>query len=106
MATETSIEAARSRIQRLVEEVAALSKSDLPSEEFFPKFLDHVVSACDAKGGAVWLVGSRAADNKNEFQLCAQIDFDSSLFQSDQSQRTALFKIITDVVRSGQPSVL
>src|ERR1043166_4816739 len=106
MANEPSIEAARNRIQRLVEEIAALSKAELPSEEFFPKFLDRVVAACDAKGGAVWLVGSRAADNKNEFQLCAQIAFESSLFQSDEAQRTALLKILTDVVRSGQPSVL
>ena len=38
------------------------------------------MAASDAKGGAVWLVGSRAQDNKSEFQLCAQADFASSLF--------------------------
>ena len=57
MATEATIEAARTRIQRLVEQIAALSKADVPSEEFFGKFLERVVAAADAKGGAVWLVG-------------------------------------------------
>ena len=105
MATEATIEAARTRIQRLVEQIAALSKADVPSEEFFGKFLERVVAASDAKGGAVWLVGSRAQDNKSEFQLCAQADFASSLFQTDETQRTALLKILTDVVR-GKTAVI
>jgi hypothetical protein len=101
MATETAtIEAARTRIQRLVEQIAALSKAEISSEEFFAKFLERVCGATDARGGAVWLVGSRAQDNKSEFQLCAQVEFDSSLFGADEGQRTAILKILTDVVRS------
>jgi hypothetical protein len=101
MATEAAtIEAARTRIQRLVEQIAALSKAEILSEEFFAKFLERVCGATDAKGGAVWLVGSRAQDNKSEFQLCAQIDFESCLFGTDETQRTTILKILTDVVRS------
>ena len=107
MATEAAtIEAARSRIQRLVEQIAALSKAEISSEEFFGKFLERVISATDAKGGAVWLVGSRAQDNKSEFQLCAQIDFASSLFGSDEGQRTTILKILTDVVRNQNAVIL
>lgn len=106
MATDPSIEAARNRIQRLVEEIAALSKAELPSEEFFQKFLERVVTASDAKGGAVWLVGSRAQDNKSEFQLCAQVDFVSSLFQSDEDQRTGLLNVLTDVVKNKRALIL
>lgn len=106
MANDISIEAARTRIQTLVEEVAALSKADLPSEEFFPKFLQRVVAACDAKGGAVWLVGSRAQDNKSEFQLCAQVDFASSAFRTDEAQRTLLLQMLTNVVKHRRASVL
>ena len=57
MAQEQTIEAARNRIQRLVEEIAALSKKEMRSEEFFEQFLTRVVQATDAKGGAIWLVG-------------------------------------------------
>ena len=107
MATEAAtIEAARTRIQRLVEQIAALSKAEVSSEEFFGKFLERVVSAADAKGGAVWLVGSRAQDNKSEFQLCAQVGFESSLFGSDETQRTAILKILTEVVRTKNAIIL
>ncbi len=106
MANETTIEQARNRIQRLVEEIAALSSSDLTSEEFFQKFLDRVVAATDAKGGAVWLVASRGQDNSNEFQLCAHANFESSLFQSDENQRAAILKILTSVVQSKRALVL
>jgi len=106
MATEAAtIEAARTRIQRLVEQIAALSKAEVSSDEFFGKFLERVISATDAKGGAVWLVGSRAQDNKSEFQLCAQVDFASSLFGTDETQRTTILKILTDVVR-GQNAII
>src|SRR5437867_4485970 len=106
MATESSVEAARNRIQRLVEEIAALSKAEIASEEFFPKFLERAVAACDAKGGAIWLVGSRAADNKSEFQLCAQAEFESSLFNSDEAQRTTLLQMLTEVVKNRRPFIL
>src|SRR5438094_1395455 len=105
-ANEPSIEAARNRIQRLVEEIAALSKAELSSDEFFQKFLERVCAASDAKGGAVWLVGSRAQDNKSEFQLCAQVDFASSLFQSDEGQRTGLLKVLTDVVKNNRALIV
>jgi hypothetical protein len=107
MATEAAtIEAARTRIQRLVEQIAALSKADVSSDEFFVKFLERVTAATDAKGGAVWLVGSRAQDNKSEFQLCAQVDFPSSLFGSDEDQRTSVLKILTEVVRTRNSIIL
>jgi len=107
MPTEAAtIEAARTRIQRLVEQIAALSKAEISSEEFFGKFLERVVAATDAKGGAVWLVGSRAQDNKSEFQLCAQVDFAASLFGSDETQRTTILNILTDVVRTKNAVVL
>ena len=59
MAQEPSIEAARTRIQRLVDEIVALTKRDIRSEEYFQEYLTRVVQACDAKGGGVWLVGQR-----------------------------------------------
>lgn len=105
MAQEPSIDAARARIQRLVEEIAALSKREVRSEEYFQEFLTRVVQACDAKGGAVWLVGQRSAEGKSESQLAAQVEFESSLFQSDETQRTNLLKVLNEVVQTKQPMV-
>jgi hypothetical protein len=105
MSQDQSFEAARARIQRLVEEVAALTKRDMRSEEYFQEYLTRVVHACDAKGGAVWLVGQRAGDGKGEFQLAAAVEFESSLFQTDEQQRTNLLKVLAEVVQSRQPMV-
>ncbi|MDB6155071.1 MAG: hypothetical protein JWL90_3524 [Chthoniobacteraceae bacterium] len=103
MAQEPSIEAARTRIQRLVDEIAGLSKKEMRSEEYFAQFLNRVVEACDAKGGAVWLVGK--TEGKSEFQLAAQVEFESSLFQSDEQQRANLLKTLGEVIESKRPLV-
>lgn len=106
MSQEQTIDAARLRIQRLVDEIAALSKKELRSEEYFGEFLVRVVQACDAKGGAVWLVGQRSAEGKAAFELAAQVEFASSLFQSDEGQRAVILKMLADTVTSKAPHVL
>ena len=106
MSQEQTIDAARLRIQRLVDEIAQLSKKDLRSEEYFREFLTRVVAACDAKGGAVWLVQQRAQDGKSSFELAAQVEFESSLFQSDEAQRAVILKMLTDTVVEKKPHVL
>lgn len=105
MAQAQTFEEARTRIQRLVDEIAALSKKEMRSEEYFEQFLVRVVKACDAKGGAVWLVGKGSAEGKNEFQLAAQVEFDATLFQSDEQQRTNILKTINEVVQTKRPLV-
>jgi hypothetical protein len=105
MAQEQSIEAARARIQRLVDEIAALSKREMRTEEYLQQFLVRAVQASDAKGGAVWLVGQRSADGKHEFQLAAAVEFESSLFQSDEEQRRGVLKALSEVVQSKKPLV-
>jgi biotin carboxyl carrier protein len=106
MSQEQAIEAARARIQRLVEEIAILSKKELPTEQFLPEFLNRVVKACDGRGGAVWLVGQRTAEGKSEFQLAAAVEFESSQFQADEIQRALILRALTESVNQRQPLVL
>ncbi|HEX8297239.1 MAG TPA: HlyD family efflux transporter periplasmic adaptor subunit [Chthoniobacteraceae bacterium] len=106
MSQEQSIEAARLRIQRLVDEIAQLSKKELRSEEYFAQFIVRVVQACDAKGGAVWLVQQRGAEGQSSFELAAQVEFESSLFQNDETQRAVLLKMLTDTVTTRKAHVL
>src|SRR5262245_15055426 len=106
MSQEQAIEAARVRIQRLVEEIAVLSKKELPTEQFLPEFLNRVVKACDGRGGAIWLVGQRTAEGKAEFQLAAAVEFESSQFQSDETQRALILRALTEAVNQRKPLVL
>lgn len=103
MSQEQAIEAARNRIQQLVEEIAALSKRDLSTEQFLPEFLARVVKATDARGGAVWLVGQRTAEGKAEFQLGAQVEFESSGFQNDEVQRAVILRALSECVSQRKP---
>lgn len=106
MSQDQAIEAARTRIQRLVEEIALLAKKEMPSEQFFPEFIGRVAKACDARGGAVWLVGQRNAEGNSEFQLAAGIEFESSLFQTDEVQRALLLRAMQECAASRKPIVL
>ncbi len=106
MSQQQSIEAARARIQRLVEEISALAKSEMRSEEFYTQFLQRAVAACDGKGGAIWLVGQKTADGKHELQLAAEMDLASSLFQTDEQQRGVLLRAVGEVVQTKKPLVL
>ncbi len=105
MAQEQSIEAARARIQRLVDEIAVLSKKEMRPEEFFQQFLVRAVQATDAKGGAVWLVGQRGAEGKAEFQLASQIEFESSLFHNDELQHAILLRSMSEAISTKTPQV-
>ena len=106
MSQDQAIDAARTRIQRLVEEIALLAKKDIASEQFFPEFIGRVVKACDARGGAVWLVGPRNAEGNSEYQLAAGIEFESSLFQTDEVQRALLLRAMQQCAATRQPIVL
>lgn len=106
MSQPQSVEAARARIQRLVEEIATLSKGDVRSEEYYQQFLQKAVAACDARGGAVWLVGQRTADGKSEFQLAASADLEASLFQSDEEQRALMLRAMGETVKTRSPCIV
>jgi len=106
MAQDQSIEAARARIQRLVDEIAIISRKEMRSEEYFQEFVVRAVQATDGKGGAVWLVAQRPADGKSEFQLAAQVEFESSLFHADEKQHAILLRALTETVQAKKPVVL
>ena len=90
----------------MVDEISALAKSEMRSEEFYAQFLQRAVAACDGKGGAIWLVGQKTADGKNELQLAAEVEIASSLFQSDEQQRGVLLRAVGEVVQTKKPLVL
>src|SRR5689334_3641430 len=106
MSQPQTVEAARARIQRLVEEIATLSKGEMRSEEYYQQYLTRAVAACDGRGGAVWLVGQRTAEGKSEFQLAAAVELESSAFQSDEQQRAVLLRALAEVVQTKKPSIV
>ena len=66
---QQTVEETKQQIRGLVNEIAALAKSGATAEEFYPEFLQRIVTALAAAGGAVWLL-----DDDRQLKLQYQIN--------------------------------
>ncbi|HVA50316.1 MAG TPA: biotin/lipoyl-binding protein [Pirellulales bacterium] len=73
------IEQTKNQIRGLVVEIAQLAKQDVNAREFYGAFLDRVVSALAAAGGAVWILGEGGA-----LELQYQINFRETRLADNQ----------------------
>ncbi|MCA9173638.1 MAG: HlyD family efflux transporter periplasmic adaptor subunit [Planctomycetales bacterium] len=76
------IEQTKQQIRALVNEIAQISKSDLGADDYYPQFLDRVVQALAALGGAVWMF----ADGQ-QLTLKYQINVSDSLLDDNDDSR-------------------
>lgn len=100
MSTEQSldpnlIEQTKQQIRALVAEIAQLAKEDITPEEFYSGFLNRVVSALAAVGGAVW-----TTNDEGHLALQYQINLqETRLRESEQAQQQhsrLLYKVLSD----------
>ena len=91
------LEQTRQQIRALVAEIAELAKSELTPEQFYPQFLDRVVSALAAVGGAVWTV-----DGEGRLSLQYQINLHQARLEGDAAQRQH-GRLLSQVFRHGEP---
>src|SRR6476660_2875732 len=94
-----TIEKTKQQIRGLVSEIAQLSKSDLGPEEFYSAFLQRVVQALAAVGGAVWAMGEGRKP-----QLSYQINLSERLLDKESEEADKHYKLLDYVVaaNSGQ----
>jgi multidrug efflux pump subunit AcrA (membrane-fusion protein) len=90
-----TIEKTKQQIRGLVGEIAQLSKSDLGPEEFYSAFLQRVVQALAAVGGAVWTLG----EGKKP-QLSYQINIAETLLDPESEEAGKHFRLLDYVVAS------
>ncbi len=81
-----TVEKTKQQIRGLVGEISALSKSELNAEEYYAEFLQRVVQALAAVGGAIWTVGQ-----DRRMDLAYQINLSDTLLDasSDEAERHA-----------------
>ncbi|XZE53664.1 efflux RND transporter periplasmic adaptor subunit [Planctomycetaceae bacterium SH139] len=81
---QQTVEETKKQIRVLVNEIAALGKSGVPAEEYYPQFLQRVVTALAAVGGAIWLL-----DDDRNVRLQYQINMSDALLdeQGDDALR-------------------
>lgn len=106
MSTEQAIdpelvEQTKQQIRSLVGEIAQLARQDIGAQEFYSEFLNRVVSALAATGGAVWTPSEGGG-----LQLDYQINLrETELAASDDNlQRHG--RLLQKVMRSGEPALV
>ncbi len=105
MSSETvnadTIEQTKQQIRGLVSEIAQLSKSELGPDEFYPAFLQRIVSALAAIGGAVWVIR-----DGRRLDLAYQIKMSETLLAPDSEDAARHFALLTRIAASGEPSLV
>ncbi|HUY35514.1 MAG TPA: HlyD family efflux transporter periplasmic adaptor subunit [Pirellulales bacterium] len=106
MSTEQSvdphlIEQTKQQIRGLVVEIAQLAKQELTAREFYGAFLDRVVSALAAVGGAVWAVGDHGG-----IELQYQINLHETRLAENQQDLARHGALLQRALTSGEGALV
>jgi hypothetical protein len=96
-----AIEQTKQQIRTLVGEISQLVKSDLEEEEFYAAFMQRIVSALAASGGAVWLPGEGG-----ELKVCYQINVQGVLLDDNDEEGLKHKRLLSHVAQSGEPQLV
>ena len=88
-----TVEQTKQQIRSLVGEIAQLSKSDVNAEEYYAAFMQRIVSALAAVGGAVWLVGEARRP-----ELAYQINLSESLLLPGSADAKRHLRLLNYIV--------
>ncbi len=98
---DDSIDKAKQQIRGLVGEIAQLSKSDMSPEEYHAAFLQRVIQALAAVGGAIWILGEG-----NRPQLSYQVNLSPNLLEKDSEEADKHSRLLDFIVASKQPQLI
>jgi hypothetical protein len=106
MATEPTlnadtIEQTKQQIRGLVSEIAALSKSDIDAETYYPAFLEKIVAALAAIGGAVWVIR-----DGRRLDLAYQIRMSETLLSTESEDARRHFGLLSQAIASGEAHLI
>ncbi len=97
LSTDT-IEQTKQQIRGLVSEIAALSKSEIEAEAYYPAFLEKVIAALAAVGGAIWVMR-----DGRRLDLAYQIRMSEMLLAADSDDARRHFGLLSQIISSGEP---
>lgn len=96
-----TIEQTKQQIRSLVSEISQLSKSELTAEEYYAAFLQRIVQALAAHGGAIWIAGEG-----RRLQLAYQINIDESLLDSSSDDSSRHSRLLNYVVQTAEGQLI
>jgi hypothetical protein len=95
------IEQTKQQIRGLVVEIAQLAKQQVDAREFYGAFLDRVVSALAAVGGAVWTLGDAGA-----LELQYQINFRETRLADNQQNLQRHGMLLQKTMAAGEGALV
>jgi multidrug efflux pump subunit AcrA (membrane-fusion protein) len=95
------VEETKQQIRSLVGDIARLAKSELAPEQFFGQFLDRIIEALAAVGGAVWL-----RTQEGNLELKYQNNLREARLHESQENQARHGKILYQVLTSGEGALI
>lgn len=99
--SQETVEQTKQQIRALINEIAELSRSETPAEDYYPAVLKRVVDALAAVGGAVWLL-----DETGALKLSYQINVNQELLQAENDDAVKHGKLLTRLFARGQSELI
>ena len=95
------LEQTKNQIRKLVAEIAELAESDIQPNEFHVEFLNRVVAAVAASGGALWLL-----DGRGGLKLQHQLEFGLTGLLDGRTRTQPHDALLGCMIRSNQPQII
>jgi hypothetical protein len=92
-----TVEKTKQQIRSLVGEISALSKSELTADEYYAEFLQRVVQALAAVGGAIWTMGQ-----DHRMDLAYQINLSETLLDASSDEAGRHTRLLEYVAQSDE----
>ncbi len=99
--SQETVEQTKQQIRTLINEIAELSRSDSPGEEYYPAVLKRIVDALAAVGGAMWLL-----DEDGKLKLSYQINVNQNLLEADSEDAAKHSRLLSRLFMRGQSELI
>lgn len=99
--SQESVEQTKQQIRTLINEIAELSRKDIPGEEYYPAVLKRIVDALAAVGGALWLL-----DDEGKLKLSYQINVNQNLLEADSEDAGKHARLLSRLFMRGQSELI
>jgi len=100
MAQETRFLQTRPDLQKILEEIALLCRSNVAAEDFGRRFLQLTIPAIVGRGAVIWMAQA------NEFRRAASTNFVETEYETDETQRRSIQAVLRDVAQNLRPVVV
>ncbi|MDX2039161.1 MAG: biotin/lipoyl-binding protein [Isosphaeraceae bacterium] len=95
------LEQTKNQIKKLVGEIAELAESDVQPNEFYAEFMNRVIAAVAASGGALWLL-----DGKGGLKLHYQLEFRLTGLMDGRVKTQPHDALLGCMIQASQPQII